>query len=116
MATSMLSTGSLGAGPLSFSEVFSENGHLSRICAGQRSPRKRRGGSRNSGFDGNVLEVFSAEASGENPTLSRCARTKLGRLKSLSARAWQAAQLAALVAPYRHARLSAMKLAGDLQG
>ena len=40
-------------------------------------------------------------------------RTKLGRLKSLSARAWQAAQLAALAAPYRHARLSAVKLAGD---
>jgi hypothetical protein len=34
-------------------------------------------------------------------------------LKSLSARAWQAAQLAALAAPYRHARLSAVKLAGE---
>ena len=40
-------------------------------------------------------------------------RTKLGRLKSLSARAWQAAQLAALAVPYRHARLSAVKLAGE---
>jgi hypothetical protein len=81
-----LALGVCGAGPLSFSEVFSENGHLSGICAGQRSSRKQRGGSRNSGFDGNVLEVFSTESLAvKNVTLSTCDTHKIGRLKSLSA-------------------------------